>query len=336
VPVQATAPPATRPRRTCAAEAESLYAAHAARVHRYCRRFLRDDSEAEDALQTTFMYALRALHRGVKPEFESAWLLAIARNVCLSRTKNSDRRRRFEITRDVQVLDETTASAERFPEEMIRLEEALLELPEVQQRVILLREWQGLSYREIAGMLGVSLAAVETHIFRARRALAELLEEDVPLKKRRPRLAHLNAGSWLIWLKTAFGPASAMKAGAAIAALAGGIAIGAGGLHEARSGQASQAISPRPSPDAAAFDRSGTTPLKTRAHKATKAGQRSPTPRLEAVPRSDVLRAADATTETISTLSAPVSEELAMLKRELERVHVPSPPDPTPGLPDRA
>src|SRR5207248_6068360 len=62
--------------------AERLYERHYARVLRFCRRRFASPEDAEDAAQTTFTYALRALRRGVVPEVEIAWLLTIARNVC--------------------------------------------------------------------------------------------------------------------------------------------------------------------------------------------------------------------------------------------------------------
>ena len=58
------------------------------------------------------------------------------------------------------------------------LTRALSAIPERQRRALLLREWQGLSYAEIADELGVSLAAVETLLFRARRSVAEQLEQS--------------------------------------------------------------------------------------------------------------------------------------------------------------
>ena len=48
--------------------------------------------------------------------------------------------------------------------------------PEQQRRALLLREWQGLSYREISEQLGITQAAVETLLFRARRSLAASLQ----------------------------------------------------------------------------------------------------------------------------------------------------------------
>src|ERR687887_207283 len=71
---------------------------------------------------------------------------------------------------------ETVAAPEGSEDELIPLEDALADMPETQRRALLLREWQGLSYREIAAELEVSQSAVETLIFRARRSLARRLE----------------------------------------------------------------------------------------------------------------------------------------------------------------
>jgi hypothetical protein len=60
-------------------------------------------------------------------------------------------------------------------------------MPENQRRAILLREWQGLTYKEISTELGLTQGAVETLIFRARRALAQGLEQDADTWKRRLR-----------------------------------------------------------------------------------------------------------------------------------------------------
>src|ERR671922_249550 len=70
---------------SAAPEAARLYEAYRRRVLGYCLTFLRNREEAEDAVQTTFLDAFRALERGVVPRVEDAWLLAVARNVCLAR-----------------------------------------------------------------------------------------------------------------------------------------------------------------------------------------------------------------------------------------------------------
>jgi RNA polymerase sigma factor (sigma-70 family) len=182
-----------------------LYERHAGRVFGFCLKWLRSREEAEDAAQTTFFYAWRGLGRGVVPDFESAWLLAIARNVCLSRT-DAARRRSVEIAADPSVLEAAVVAPVRG-DELAGLPEALASLTEQQRRAILLREWQGLTYREIADELGLSQSAVETLLFRARRTLAARL--------RRP----LSAGSsFLPWLKSALGGGAKLGVSAIVVA----------------------------------------------------------------------------------------------------------------------
>jgi len=92
--------------------------------------------------------------------------------------------------------------------ELDGLADALARLAPNQQRAILLREWQGLSYREIAHELGVTEAAVETLLFRARRSLARRLD--------RSRVAALgNLGSLAAWAKSLLGGAAAKLAATA-------------------------------------------------------------------------------------------------------------------------
>ena len=166
-----------------AAATEGLYERHAGKILSYCLHQLGSREEAEDAVQTTFMNAFRALGRGVVPEAESAWLFKIAENVCLSRRRSSWRRGRIESPSDFDVIEEVVPGPSRQRDELIGIEDALASMPEQQRRAILLREWQGLSYREISEELELSQSAVETLIFRARRSLAHGLEQPDLIKK---------------------------------------------------------------------------------------------------------------------------------------------------------
>ena len=96
-----------------AAATEGLYERHAAKLQSYCLHQLGSREEAEDAVQTTYMNAFRALGRGIVPEAESAWLFKIAENVCLSRHRSSFRRGRVEIPSDLQAIQDMTPSPER-------------------------------------------------------------------------------------------------------------------------------------------------------------------------------------------------------------------------------
>jgi RNA polymerase sigma-70 factor (ECF subfamily) len=74
------------------AYAADLYRRHHAAIFRFCLRQLRRREDADDAVQTTFIYALLSLQRGVVPEQEAAWLFTIARNVCSTRRRSRTRR----------------------------------------------------------------------------------------------------------------------------------------------------------------------------------------------------------------------------------------------------
>jgi RNA polymerase sigma-70 factor (ECF subfamily) len=208
---------------------EALYRRNAGRVFGFCLAQLRRREDAEDAVQTTFLHAMRSLRRGVVPLVESAWLLGIARNVCRQRWDAAGRLSRLESSFDPQELERVDPAPEGRRDELIGLEDALTRLPEQQRRAILLRDWRGLSYDEVAAQLGVSHAAVETLIFRGRRTLAELLREE-PQQVRR-RLGSLgNLGSLVTAVKTALtGAAAATKVATAVAIVAvSGTSLAAG------------------------------------------------------------------------------------------------------------
>ena len=204
-----------RPAGRSADAASDLYERYSAQIFGYCLHQLGSREEAEDAVQTTFMNAFRGLQRGIVPELESAWLFKIAHNVCLSRRRSSWRRGRVEAPNDLEVLQEVVPARERIGDELIRLQDVLEEMPENQRRAILLREWQGLSYREIGEILGLTQAAVETLIFRARRALAAGLEASPSGERQRgwrKRARHAgDAGAVAIGLKALVSGGGAAK-----------------------------------------------------------------------------------------------------------------------------
>jgi RNA polymerase sigma factor (sigma-70 family) len=194
--------------RRAAPEADAtrdLYERYARQIFVYCLHQLGNREEAEDATQSTFLNAFRGFKRGVDPEFESAWLYKIAQNVCLTRQRSSSRRRRIESSDDFDAMQDVLPAPTADSDELIGLPEALEAMPEQQRRALLLREWQGLSYKEIAAELELSQAAVETLLFRARRSLASGLTEQGPGKRVLGKLrAGGDAGSVLALLQGLF------------------------------------------------------------------------------------------------------------------------------------
>lgn len=196
---------------------ERLYRRHRRDVYGAVLRDVRDPDEAEDVTQIAFLNAFRALRRGEEPEKPRAWLVTIARNVVR-------RRYRTLATRPQEVLLDPDAAPD--PSDLDgptagEVAAAIRRLPPNQRAVVLLREIQGLSYAEIAGELDLSLAAVETLIFRARGNLAEELKlsDHAPTTQRLARrLRGLLALPGLGKLSFSFGRAG-------LAGLAGGVAI---------------------------------------------------------------------------------------------------------------
>src|SRR2546421_5498572 len=161
-----------------------LYEQHSQRIFGYCLSLLGSREDAEDAVQTTFVNVHRGLGRGLGPQFELAWLFTIARNVCCNARAKSSRRGRHEGAADLDALQDVLPAPERSNGTSIEeLTRALAGVPERQRRALLLREVRGLSYEEVAAELAVSVPAVETLIFRARRSVAEQLVQ--PGKRRR-------------------------------------------------------------------------------------------------------------------------------------------------------
>ena len=154
---------------------ERLYRKHAGDVYRYALVVLRNQADAEDVTQTTFLNAYRAFEKGERPQKPQNWLIAIAHNVCRQRFRQAQRRPAevgFEEELAEAVVDEDALSAED-------IRRALGHLAFNQRSALVMRELEGRSYQEIAEILGVSVSAVETLLFRARRALREQLEQSI-------------------------------------------------------------------------------------------------------------------------------------------------------------
>ena len=147
---------------------ERLYWRYVKDVYRYTLALLQNPADAEDVTQTTFLNAWGAYRRGVEPTKPHNWLIKIAHNAARTRYAVSARRP-HEVA-----FDENVHELPVPPEEASELQgvlQALQKLPFNQRSALVMRELEGRSYSEIAEALEVSVSAVETLIFRARRSL---------------------------------------------------------------------------------------------------------------------------------------------------------------------
>jgi RNA polymerase sigma factor (sigma-70 family) len=167
---------------------EKLYRRHVHAVYRYALAVLHNEADAEDVTQTTFLNAYRAFQRGERPHRPHNWLIKIAHNACRQRFRDSSRRPQ-EVEFDESVAAASTQDTDVPTAGEIR--RALGFLAFNQRAALVMRELEGRSYAEIAQILDLSVGAVETLIFRARRALREQLEGSLTCEEAELTLSRL-------------------------------------------------------------------------------------------------------------------------------------------------
>lgn len=147
-------------------------------VFNVCYRLLGERAEAEDAAQETFIRAYARLETFDVERPFGPWIKRVAANLCLNRLES---RRAAPVPLDEErdaapEADPESARERRESAEAVRA--ALTSLPPRYRAVIELRHFQDLSYDEIAAALHLPLSDVKSHLFRARRMLAERLKRD--------------------------------------------------------------------------------------------------------------------------------------------------------------
>jgi RNA polymerase sigma-70 factor (ECF subfamily) len=149
-------------------------------AYNLARYLIRDPHEAEDAVQEAFLRAIRhfAGFRGVDGR---TWLLSIVRNACFTQL-----RRRRSGAPTIEFEEEMHFSEEQAGPEadlahtiaVERVHEGLAQLPVEFREVLVLRELEGLSYKEIAQVAGVPIGTVMSRLARGRRQLSVALSAE--------------------------------------------------------------------------------------------------------------------------------------------------------------
>jgi RNA polymerase sigma-70 factor (ECF subfamily) len=154
-----------------------LLASHQQLAYSVAFRLLGSDADAADAVQEAFLLAVRAMRgddaRPRDAQHFGPWFVRIVTNVALQRLR---RRPRLSPLSVDELVDQLPAQGRDEPSEEVERREirgdvlrALLALPDMQRAVLTLREYEDLSYEEIAESLGTSRMAVQMLLFRARR-----------------------------------------------------------------------------------------------------------------------------------------------------------------------
>ncbi len=166
---------------------KSLYAQYGDMVYRLCRRLLEDEKEAEDAAQDVFCKVYLSINKFRQEAKLSSWLYRMTINQCLNHQRQK-RRARFLTLEWLSERPETASLSPADPAALVESKEqheilraAIDALSETQRIALILYRFEGLSYQEIAQVLGCSVAAVESRLFQAKKNLCKKL---LPLLKR--------------------------------------------------------------------------------------------------------------------------------------------------------
>ena len=168
---------------------EALVRAHITYLLRVARNILRDEALAEDCVQEAFLSAFAKIDTFEGRSSIRSWLRRIAMNAALMKLRSAKRRDERPIEDFLPEFDRNGCRIEppwtrlATPEEIAEsndrralVKEKVAELPEAYRTVLVLRDFEELSTREVAETLGLSEAAVRVRLHRARAALKTLLE----------------------------------------------------------------------------------------------------------------------------------------------------------------
>jgi RNA polymerase sigma-70 factor, ECF subfamily len=150
---------------------EELVRRYQTSIYRVALRMLGSRADAQDVVQETFVRAWRALPRFRHDSAISTWLYRIVTRRALDKIASR---------RSTATLDEVEVEAGPDPaqaaedqERLRALRRAIAKLPPDQRAALVLREFEGLSYQEVAQVLGASVPAIKTRIHRARLTIIQ-------------------------------------------------------------------------------------------------------------------------------------------------------------------
>jgi RNA polymerase sigma factor (sigma-70 family) len=167
----------------------ALYQRYQRRIAAYVLGMVKDHGRAEDVTQEVFVSALRRIRETERPIAFKPWIYEIAKNACIDQFRRS--RRAEEISFDAEEgltpadyrrlvgPDPTPDAAVAAKQELDTLCGAFGGISDTHHEILVLRELEGLSYREIGERMGLSRPAVESTLFRARRRLTEEYDDLV-------------------------------------------------------------------------------------------------------------------------------------------------------------
>jgi RNA polymerase sigma-70 factor (ECF subfamily) len=159
-------------KKTAAVAFDELYSRLSTKLFTYCKRVMMDDALAEDIFQETFLKFYESTNAERNMTNVSAFIFRIARNLCI----NEKQKKYHSFVELEETSAITDADSYEAREKSVIVENALASLPDKFREVLVLKEYLGFSYQEIADLMSITLPSVRIQIYRAKQKMRELLQ----------------------------------------------------------------------------------------------------------------------------------------------------------------
>ncbi len=167
---------------------DALLQRHGKAIFNFIYRFVGNRQEAEDLTQDTFVRVLQSAPSFNSHQRFTTWAYQIATNLCIDAHRKAQYRHVVSLDEclgeDDQTLGDTVPDPQANTEEMVQklslrrdIRRAIRALPTEQRIVVMLNQYQGMTYREIAEVLGCPLGTIKSRMHHALKALRAALKE---------------------------------------------------------------------------------------------------------------------------------------------------------------
>ena len=168
-----------------------IYNRYKGPVYAFCVKMLVDSEQAQDVTQETFLRIYENRDRLLKTSSFKSWLFTIARNQCLNALRRSNRHTGLDMRIEASLSAQETPYSKMEKNEQVRFVTQFIQSLKPEYReVLILREYQNLTYDEIAAVTRSSVSAVKSRLFKARKKLAKIMEPTWKPERVRIESAH--------------------------------------------------------------------------------------------------------------------------------------------------
>lgn len=148
-------------------------------IHRFAFRFFADVDDASEITQKTFIKVYQKLDTLDEPGKFSSWIYRVANNLCLDELKRAGRRKSTTLEAWAEQAEGSQTPAKKLETKELGevLQKALQTLPDEQRAVIILKQYEGMKFREIADILEESENTVKSRMYYGFKSLRRVLEK---------------------------------------------------------------------------------------------------------------------------------------------------------------